>query len=133
MPLKQPWLRRHTRFSTWLLVIAVSPVLVSAVALIGLKMANVNVPHRKLIALAPMGWMFVIFTATGVYQVLRFLPAKRHVVESQGQACGHCLFDLRGLGNTGHCPECGRPFDISTTSEAWKHDLDLDDSPDQAS
>lgn len=38
----------------------------------------------------------------------------------QGRMCGNCLHDLRGLGDAGHCPECGHPFSLDQLRRYWK-------------
>jgi hypothetical protein len=45
---------------------------------------------------------------------------KRAVHAAAGRACLACVYDLRGMGDTGACPECGRHFDIVADQTAWK-------------
>lgn len=39
---------------------------------------------------------------------------------AQGRACINCVYDLRGLGQTGTCPECGHAFDIAADARRWE-------------
>ncbi len=36
-----------------------------------------------------------------------------YVNESSILVCGSCDYDLRGLGEQGRCPECGKPFQVT--------------------
>ena len=36
-----------------------------------------------------------------------------YVNESSIPVCGSCDYDLRGLGELGRCPECGKPFQVT--------------------
>lgn len=45
---------------------------------------------------------------------------KQAVMAASGRACIGCVYDLRGLGETGACPECGRRFDIAANRRSWK-------------
>jgi ABC-type nitrate/sulfonate/bicarbonate transport system permease component len=45
---------------------------------------------------------------------------KRSVLAAQGRACINCVHDLRGLGETGTCPECGHAFDVAADSRRWE-------------
>ena len=49
------------------------------------------------------------------------LPGR--VVEAQGTLCTHCTQDLRGLGATGICPECGHGFDVDRGRDLWHEDM----------
>lgn len=44
---------------------------------------------------------------------------KRAVLAADGRACTHCVHDLRGLGDTGTCPECGHAFDVAVDVRRW--------------
>jgi len=44
---------------------------------------------------------------------------KRAVRATGGRSCTVCLYDLRNLGDTGTCPECGRPFDTAADRAMW--------------
>lgn len=37
----------------------------------------------------------------------------------QGRLCTACLYDLRGLGDRGTCPECQSPFDVVEDQHMW--------------
>ena len=41
------------------------------------------------------------------------------VVAASGRACVGCVYDLSGMGETGACPECGRPFNIAEDRRSW--------------
>lgn len=45
---------------------------------------------------------------------------KLAVQAAAGRACLACVYDLRGMGDTGLCPECGRRFDGASDHAAWK-------------
>lgn len=45
----------------------------------------------------------------------------RRVRTCQGQACLHCLYDLRSLPAEGHCPECGAPYTKADVVRQWRH------------
>lgn len=44
---------------------------------------------------------------------------KRVFAASGGRVCTSCVHDLQGLGESGSCPECGRPFEIERDRRAW--------------
>ena len=44
---------------------------------------------------------------------------KRALQAAEGRACVACIYDLRGLGDTGTCPECGHLFCIKQDRKAW--------------
>ncbi len=44
---------------------------------------------------------------------------KHAVLAAHGRACINCVYDLRGLGDTGSCPECGHPFDSAADRQCW--------------
>jgi len=44
---------------------------------------------------------------------------RRAVTTSKGRSCMRCVYNLRGLGETGACPECGHPFCIDEDRELW--------------
>ncbi len=41
-------------------------------------------------------------------------------VESKGSMCLHCAYRLRGLDDSGRCPECGQPFDRKKIERIWR-------------
>jgi hypothetical protein len=41
------------------------------------------------------------------------------VMAASGRACVGCVYDLSGMGETGACPECGRPFNIAEDRRSW--------------
>ncbi|MDX2146665.1 MAG: hypothetical protein SFZ23_04005 [Planctomycetota bacterium] len=44
---------------------------------------------------------------------------RRAVLAAGGKACVSCLHDLRGIGESGNCPECGRAFDLGENARMW--------------
>ena len=44
---------------------------------------------------------------------------RRAVATSKGRSCMRCVYDLRGLGDSGACPECGHSFCIDQDRKAW--------------
>ena len=42
------------------------------------------------------------------------------VAASGGRTCTACLQDLRGLGERGVCPECGRVFSLEVDRASWR-------------
>jgi len=44
---------------------------------------------------------------------------KRAVKATGGRACVACVYDLRSLGDTGTCPECGHAFDTTADQRRW--------------
>jgi len=45
---------------------------------------------------------------------------RRRLRAASGRLCVHCTFDLRGMDDTGTCPECGRPFDAARDRQRWR-------------
>lgn len=45
----------------------------------------------------------------------------RRVRTCHGQACLHCLYDLRSLPAEGCCPECGTPYTKADVVRQWRH------------
>lgn len=45
---------------------------------------------------------------------------RRAVRAASGRACVSCVYDLRGMADTGVCPECGRRFDIAADQRSWE-------------
>lgn len=48
------------------------------------------------------------------------------VRQAEYRVCPRCCFDLRGHGERGTCPECGRPFDSANLRATWAIDAALD-------
>ena len=69
------------------------------------------------------GIPFAILTATfgAIWYTRRRTQRVKHAVQAAaGRACLACVYDLRGMGDTGSCPECGRRFDIAVDQSVWK-------------
>jgi len=59
-------------------------------------------------------------TFIAMAMVLRGLNRiKRAVQATEGHSCLGCMYDLRGLGDTGICPECGHLFCIDQDRKTW--------------
>lgn len=70
------------------------------------------------------GIPFTILTTTlgAIWYTRRRTQRVRQAVQvAAGRACLACVYDLRGMGDTGACPECGRHFDIAADQCSWKH------------
>jgi len=61
--------------------------------------------------------LVIVFTIADLLMVRRWRSRARSL---QGRMCGNCLHDLRGLGDAGHCPECGHPFSLDQLRRYWK-------------
>lgn len=76
---------------------------------------------------APTPWIWVglpaLLLAPNAVTIIAVWRGLRRVRSAVGAASGHactsCLYDLTGLGDTGLCPECGRPFDIVIDRRSW--------------
>jgi RNA polymerase subunit RPABC4/transcription elongation factor Spt4 len=47
----------------------------------------------------------------------------RRLQESDGRLCPRCHYNLTGLTDEGHCPECGEPYSPDRLAEAWRRAL----------
>lgn len=45
----------------------------------------------------------------------------RQFKEAGGRLCTHCGYDLRSLGDSGACPECGHAFQADRDAEKWSN------------
>ena len=55
----------------------------------------------------------------GLMYQFRARRAVRHASSADNLLCPACLYDLRHVGSTGACPECGRWFDRATVQSMW--------------
>ena len=44
---------------------------------------------------------------------------KQQVARGDADLCLHCLYPLAGLGPRGHCPECGKDFELTHLRAVW--------------
>jgi hypothetical protein len=103
--------------------IAVATLLAIVVLIIGFGVWLAIVAHwtrRELIGLFQM----VLFCTIGLLVCWGISTAlergrQRAFERAGGRLCTNCRYDLRGLGETGVCPECGKSFDIARDAEAW--------------
>lgn len=56
----------------------------------------------------------------------RMLRLRRRLREASGRICLKCGFDLRGLEESGTCPECGRSFDLHRDVKTWRSVIAFD-------
>lgn len=54
------------------------------------------------------------------YSRRRTAKIRSAVRAASGRACLGCVYDLSGMGETGACPECGRPFNIPADRRSWE-------------
>lgn len=47
----------------------------------------------------------------------------RRLQQSDGRLCPRCHYNLAGLTDEGHCPECGEPYSPDQLAEAWRRAL----------
>lgn len=96
----------------WLLPAA----LVGVAAFIVPRVAGHSLPA----VLGTVVLLFLVQTTCfyGMWRVRRDLL--RRLREAGGRLCPGCEFDLRGLGDSGSCPECGRPFEIDAVRAQWR-------------
>ncbi len=62
----------------------------------------------------------VIVTPSAMLFAFKYHRWRSRARSFQGRMCGNCLHDLRGLGDAGHCPECGHPFSLDQLRGYWK-------------
>ncbi|MGD1917359.1 MAG: hypothetical protein ACFCBV_14390 [Phycisphaerales bacterium] len=46
---------------------------------------------------------------------------RRHIRTCGGQACMHCLYDLRSSSSAGRCPECGIEYRKADIVREWRN------------
>ncbi|MCE9618340.1 MAG: hypothetical protein K8R92_00325 [Planctomycetes bacterium] len=63
-------------------------------------------------------WASIMIALFAVWKGLRRI--KRAYAAADGRICTGCLHDVSGLGESGLCPECGRPFEIAEDWRSWK-------------
>lgn len=74
-----------------------------------------------------LGWLVFVLVislapalVTGAVVVMKTRRIKRAYAASDGCLCTGCTHDLRGLGEQGTCPECGRAFDVERDRLGWQ-------------
>ncbi len=72
--------------------------------------------------LLPMvaGFLKIWIFAVGVGVSIVLWAARNAVKARKDEFCIHCGYTLDGLGESGACPECGRPFHLSIVHEYRK-------------
>lgn len=61
-----------------------------------------------------LGWVY------GLSELIAARRCHRHVRSVEYGACPDCLYDLRGVGETGTCPECGRAYEMDEVRTLWR-------------
>jgi hypothetical protein len=71
-----------------------------------------------------LDWFILAVLAAGIgsvafgrWQAKRLLD---HLAACDWRCCYYCKFDLRGLPDSGKCPECGEPYAIEDVRRRWK-------------
>jgi hypothetical protein len=78
-----------------------------------------STPNIWLSVGVPLACFVPVFVAfLGIWRGQRRI--RLAVRAAQGRACINCVHDLRGLGDTGACPECGHAFDIAADARRWE-------------
>jgi hypothetical protein len=67
-----------------------------------------------------IGVTSAVMIAGQAVAIVNLIRLRRRLRETRGRVCLKCGFDLRGLGEAGACPECGRPFDIPADRARWR-------------
>jgi predicted amidophosphoribosyltransferase len=70
-----------------------------------------------------IAYVIVDFLVLGVVGALtiRFMRRlKARLRLAKGALCPDCGYDIRGLAETGDCPECGRPFERKADVAYWR-------------
>jgi hypothetical protein len=113
MPRDRPILKRASFGGTLLLFLLA--VLSTAMALFSLAGAG---PVRVGAFAPPLMWWASFLIA---YLILRRYERRvLALVESDWRRCPACFYDLRGLANTGTCPECATPYDTAALQARWQ-------------
>jgi hypothetical protein len=93
----------------WLLVLP-------AVAFLGLIVAGYFLDHRIWTLLWYLG-IKIIVLACALPVVLMMEMARNAARGRRDPFCIHCGYDLMGLPDNYHCPECGRPYTFAVIEE----------------
>ena len=121
MNLTDPGLPKVIRRFPWEVGVAVVASLVIAAVYFGLPEAfgrwGVGTWWGTL--LMPQAMYAPVCVAVGVAWRRR-MRARKQLAVSDGRCCTACLHDLRGLGESGVCPECGATFDVAADRKAWR-------------
>lgn len=106
---------RFTHPGVYLLPVILLPALSAAVGIIAARLA----PGRML------EWPFVVLGALGSLTVIAKwmvdIHRVRRVIRTNGRfLCLNCHYALKGLPDSGTCPECEYPYERATTERRWK-------------
>ena len=82
---------------------AMSSISASGIPTLAFSLALILVP----------GMLVIAIHGRAVFRIRRAVEA------SYGHSCLACVYDLRGLGDTGTCPECGHLFCIDQDRKTW--------------
>ena len=107
------------RFEVWVAAVFVGTLLVAVAAPFVLRFIAPWI--SPLWALPGIPLAVVTTTLATIWYTRRRTHRVKHAVQAAaGHACLACVYDLRGMGDTGACPECGRHFDVAADQCSWK-------------
>lgn len=67
-------------------------------------------------------WWFIAIMVMAVVNVRYRMVGDRLLVRHEWLLCPRCEYDLTQSGESGRCPECGRPFERDKLRDAWVRD-----------
>ncbi len=93
------------------------PALVLAIAWYGLAKAGMTQGRATGFVVPVIGVLTLAGQAVWFFSLLRL---RRRLRKALGRLCLQCAYDLSGLGESGCCPECGRPFEVKADRARWR-------------
>ena len=75
--------------------------------------------HRIVWAVTPPGAAIVCIPTLAILGRRAHRQAIEEIVRCNGRMCLNCRYALDQRCNTGTCPECGHPFDLSSLRRGW--------------